>query len=637
MGELDPSDRLNQACRDASKYPSPSTILKKTHSKHVLQRYCDYLEDNDAVLFEDKSRAQLLFWELWPGEQGFWSMIIKDLPALSKHLARGQKDPRCRHVFLESDHSRAPLNCTKAMLLFLLTYHQVDPSFLDHLFSFGDQDEPVDMCLSQFHYDDTLIINARQPLVAPLGRSGREIRQSFLLRAVERAPEAKWPWSMRQLAAYHSFDVMNGRTLWITVKGNDMMQKRIVEDTADMPALKAAIGADVVALFEMTLYTLLTYCGWCEESWRWFIRDIEEHIRPILVKAKTAPVEREPHFQKPPRRADTMLSAYSRHNATGFPSPGVTPASTGMSEKREIYDYVRNRTSRRRFPHISNLLRMGSWFSRGSSKMAEEGKAKTLVLEMFNYKDLQALNIAGQRIEEARLTVQLNVITLQAIEERYSHLADSDWDGVDSNGNDPGRAKQDTYDRHKGFSKATNQFLPKLRAITRSLEIREAQLASLRKRLEEGKTLFESLLQLRNLQVGRIYAEHERQSAMVMQNIAYRTEQETFSMRVITVVTLVFLPPTFLTSFFQSGILEWKESQNIDGPWNLRDDALKLFVYICIPLTATTFAIWLLASKLRDRRVGCMLLQDDLADSDMGAGRKEGYDGAELPVWHSPS
>lgn len=69
MGELDPYDRLNQACRDSHKYPDPSTILKKTHPKQALQAYCEYLDKNEDQLFEDAHRAQLLFWELPPGER----------------------------------------------------------------------------------------------------------------------------------------------------------------------------------------------------------------------------------------------------------------------------------------------------------------------------------------------------------------------------------------------------------------------------------------------------------------------------------------------------------------------------------------------------------------------------------------
>lgn len=55
------------------------------------------------------------------------------------------------------------------------------------------------------------------------------------------------------------------------------------------------------------------------------------------------------------------------------------------------------------------------------------------------------------------------------------------------------------------------------------------------------------LLQIQNLEASRINAERSRESAAIMQGIAHRTEQETFSMRVLTVVALVFLPPTFVT------------------------------------------------------------------------------------------
>lgn len=368
------------------------------------------------------------------------------------------------------------------MLLFLLVYHQVDPAFLDHVFAFGDQDEPVDACLSHFHYHDTLTLSMRQPLVVPLGRSGREIRHCFLLRAVERAPEAKWPWSMRQMAVYHSFDILNGRTLWITIKGNDMMQKRIMEDTTDLPVLRASVDADVVALFEMSLATLLSYFRWCEENWRWFIRDMDESIRPILVKAKTAPVDREPHFQNTPRRTDTMRGAHPPV-AKLPPYVGVTSMSTGMSEKPSG---AGPRTRNRHWHAIPDFLRAASWNSRKSATKEEDGTGNMLTLEMFNYQDLQTINIAGQRLEEGRLTVHLCIATLRDVEERFGNLANSDWDGVDTD--DTGTGKQ-VNNRKKGFTAATNQFLPKLRATIRSLEIREAQLVSMKKQLEEGKAL----------------------------------------------------------------------------------------------------------------------------------------------------
>lgn len=46
--------------------------------------------------------------------------------------------------------------------------------------------------------------------------------------------------------------------------------------------------------------------------------------------------------------------------------------------------------------------------------------------------------------------------------------------------------------------------------------------------------------------MSRIFAEHGHRSAISMENIARRTERETVSMHTVTVVTLLFLPATFL-------------------------------------------------------------------------------------------
>jgi len=141
MGELDPYDRLNQACRESQKYPDPCTILKRTHPKQALQTYCEYLDKNEDDLFEDAHKAQLLFSELPPGERstpmypddqffllflsfffflfrfkvlpnsfllltlheppkGFLATKVRDKKSLEGHLLRGQKDPRCRHVLV---------------------------------------------------------------------------------------------------------------------------------------------------------------------------------------------------------------------------------------------------------------------------------------------------------------------------------------------------------------------------------------------------------------------------------------------------------------------------------------------------------------------------------------------------------
>lgn len=62
----------------------------------------------------------------------------------------------------------------------------------------------------------------------------------YSLKSVEKVDdedldEAQKPWSARQIATYHSFDVDTGVALWIFVKGNDEIQDRIMSRTEKLP------------------------------------------------------------------------------------------------------------------------------------------------------------------------------------------------------------------------------------------------------------------------------------------------------------------------------------------------------------------------------------------------------------------
>lgn len=369
------------------------------------------------------------------------------------------------------------------MLLLLLTYEQVEPSFLDNVFSFGDRDEAVDTCLSQYYYDDSLLPNARPPAIKALGRSGLEIRETILLRGVERTV-AKRLWSIRHLALYVSFDVITGKTLLITVKGNDIMQKRIAEESADLLAAKAGHEDDVAGLFEMLLLTLLLYVRWCEEGWRWFIRDVDEDIKPTLVRARTAPI----HVPLAAPRLDPDPGFGPRFRSTLPTNPFVTPAATGVFEKSEpvgLHPLRGNGWLTRTYHGILDYLKTTSNRSRTiQSKVAAMQSSVPAIVGTLDYKDLQKLHVSGQNIEEAILTLHLLIGTLQALAERYQNLMDSGWDDID----DAGQSKLHES-RIRGFKAATRRFLTKLRGSIRSLEAKREQLLSLQKRLQEEKAL----------------------------------------------------------------------------------------------------------------------------------------------------
>lgn len=104
-----------------------------------------------------------------------------------------------------------------------------------------------------------------------------------------------------------------------------------------------------------------------------------------------------------------------------------------------------------------------------------------------------------------------------------------------------------------------------------------------------------------------------------MHKIAVKTEQETVSMHVITVFTLIFLPGTFLAvrylcqknqqlfsakdltlpppqTFFSSGILDW-DDDNLSS-YGVRGGAMRLFFYICVPMMLLILLGWYLLYRL---------------------------------------
>jgi hypothetical protein len=293
-----------------------------------------------------------------------------------------------------------------------------------------------------------------------------ELRHSFLLRSVERAEGAIDPWSIRQVAAYHSFDVENGRSVWITVKGNDLLRGRIIEDSLDLPVHQGAMGPDVGASFEAALATHLIFFRWCEQNWRWYVRDMEDRIRNSLARAKTVPVDSEPRFTRPPHKTATGISTSSRDSDMKL--AGFAP----VSEKRGILQSIQG--LRRPRPTTFELAPMPAAATPQptfpATRRVPEG---VLVLNMFNYKDLQKLSILAERLEEATLVIQLNIDTLRDVYEYYQRPI---HEGV----------KADVRDH---MEKTTSAFLLRLRQIIRSLETRQNQLASLRKRLDNGKAL----------------------------------------------------------------------------------------------------------------------------------------------------
>ncbi|TEA14979.1 hypothetical protein C8034_v002825 [Colletotrichum sidae] len=138
-------------------------------------------------------------------------------------------------------------------------------------------------------------------------------------------------------------------------------------------------------------------------------------------------------------------------------------------------------------------------------------------------------------------------------------------------------------------------FLEDLRSISRRLETRRAQLQALSVHLAQCIQLYELILQQRSNHISNTFSDTAYESTMQVKNIADKTARQTASMHVITVVTLIFLPATFVATFFQSGVLLWNEagSENMTEPWRFEAGNFRLFSAVCGPLTTIIVGIWL--------------------------------------------
>ena len=223
------------------------------------------------------------------------------------------------------------------------SYHQILPSFLDFLFSFGAQHHAEDFFFAGFRHDTRLSDLEKAATISALGRSGRVIQLCYSLRSVEAARgQESWPWSVRGAATHHTFDIENGRAGWAIVKGEGgaSMKDRIITETSSQNGNMLNKFGNRSQVFTSTLLTHLLLCNWSTENWRWYINYMEKEVqavtrktlsmniakpqgdpKPILVFTRTAT-----GVLVPPKKSPTSKSTTA--NRTGLPLAQLPPKSS---------------------------------------------------------------------------------------------------------------------------------------------------------------------------------------------------------------------------------------------------------------------------------------------------------------------
>ncbi|KAL8791330.1 MAG: hypothetical protein Q9195_005949 [Heterodermia aff. obscurata] len=307
------------------------------------------------------------------------------------------------------------------MLVTTMSYHQVMPSFLDFVFSFGAQHHAEDFSFSGFRHDTRLSNVEKSPPIANLGRSGIAIQLCYNLRSVETSPEQQnWPWSIRSTATHHAFDLETGLASWLVVKGEGgiSMKDRIITETGSQHANALNRFGDCSQAFSSALSTHLFLADWSVENWRWYINYMEKEVQAITRKTLSvtfARLQAEPKPQVvftravngvlvPPKRSSKWKSVTTKQEpaismtkitqpqpnqgASGQPGPPGPPPS---------------------LPTISNNTHLDP----------------LLLDKEFSFEDLRRIERIEEQANEALLVMTLNSSVLSSLSHHYSFVTGS--------------------------------------------------------------------------------------------------------------------------------------------------------------------------------------------------------------------
>ncbi|KAJ9656087.1 hypothetical protein H2201_008659 [Coniosporium apollinis] len=81
--------------------------------------------------------------------------------------------------------------------------------------------------------------------------------------------------------------------------------------------------------------------------------------------------------------------------------------------------------------------------------------------------------------------------------------------------------------------------------------------------------------------------------------IAEATLKDSSSMKTIAAMTLVFLPATFICSFFSMSFFNWKAS-----PGENITNSLWIYFVVAAPLTAVVIMLWILCTRRSRKKIG---------------------------------
>ena len=429
------------------------------------------------------------------------------------------------------------------------------PEFVDFLFPFGYQPHAQDPFFSSFR-QRTCLSNSTQTFNIPeLAWSGSEIQVCYNLISAERSGSDLDDWSIRHCAVHHTLDLKNVRANWIVIKGNDVMKDRVEQATRGRSRLSSYETLD--RAFAASLTAHLIFCDWAAEQWRWYINDLEDRFQNTSKRALTAPVTLpsspvtvEDEFQMWPRtdtqktngsiatrisRTQTMLAEIISIATPKLKSPvqrTYTDPDSGLSQPLPPHITVGNGPISA--PQPSQPLQP-------TFENSEEHD--------FSFAKVQKIQHIEEKAHEAVLILKLNTSIIRQLTQYYNSIIKSKCF--------PQELIQSCQDDLEQFELRANGILNdvqmqilRLETLLSLLRDRKALVFQIIRLVQKARLKHDqlhSILEYHDTENNKLSAKNMISMTKDMNEIARKTKIETVSMKVITLVTLFFLPGTFIS------------------------------------------------------------------------------------------
>ena len=437
------------------------------------------------------------------------------------------------------------------------THFQVMPEFVDFLFPFGFRSYAQDFYFSGFRQRTQLAEHGRNaaPNAKPIDK---RFQICFNLKSVE--PSDSDDWSIRHCAVHHTFDLKEVRTSWIILKGDELMKRRIESATSDRGPHQPSDFKSLSGAFKASLEAHMIFCDWSAENWRWYINSLEDRFQGMTRRTFSAPVHvpfplavaTDPFEFKPrtnTQRTDTSKrSIFSRTRTLTKMTEKASPKSAIKHQTSAPQTYTNPETGvSQPLPPDEDDEEEGDDEPQ-SPRRPNEIKVEDETRD-FSFSKLRKVHQIAEKANEAVLVLRQNIIVLTQLRQYYRSIS---------------RRKDFPRDLAKSCKDAIDEFELRVDGVESDLQTQILRLETLLRLLEDRKTLVRHTIQstesakLRSHQLHSILdyqnTEANRRSTKSMftmtedmNDIARKTKIETVSMKVITLVTLFFLPGTFIS------------------------------------------------------------------------------------------